>query len=79
MDIERKIKEIKKGNNWCIRGDGQLAVEKVNYKKLIDYCEVIYLMGIKTITVEYLDEEKVYIFEYNYDLDDVLYLDEENY
>jgi hypothetical protein len=79
MDIVKKIEQLKKGKNWFIRGDGQPAAESISYKKMIEYCEVIYLMGVKEIVVEYLDEDKIYIFEYSDDFDDVIFIDEEDY
>jgi hypothetical protein len=78
MDIEKKLKELKKGKDWCIRGAYQPAVERISYKKMMEYCEIIYLMGIEKIIVEYIDEDKVYIFEYDYDLEEVLLIDEED-
>ena len=79
MNIEKKLKELKKGKNWCIRSGYQHVVERISYKKMMEYCEIIYLMGIEKIIVEYIGENKTYIFEYDYDLEEVLLIDEEDY
>jgi hypothetical protein len=77
--MEKIFREFRKHKEWCIRGKDQLAVEKVSYRQMLDYCEVIYYMGITDITVEYLADDKVYIFKYDYDLDDVIFESTEEY
>ena len=74
-----ELKEMKKNKNWGIRGAYEMAAEYIDYKKMIDYCEVIYLMGVENIIVEYYDEDRVYIFKYDYDFNEVIYEKEEKY
>ena len=70
---------MKKNKNWGIRGAYEMAAEYIDYKKMIDYCEVIHLMGVENIIVEYYDEDRVYIFKYDYDFNEVIYDKEEKF
>ena len=79
MVQKMELKEMKKNKNWGIRGAYEMAAEYIDYKKMIDYCEVIHLMGVENIIVEYYDEDRVYIFKYNWDFNEVIYEKEEKY
>ena len=79
MVQKMELKEMKKNKNWGIRGAYEMAAECIDYKKMIDYCEVIHLMGVENIIVEYYDEDRVYIFKYDYDFNEVIYEKEEKY
>lgn len=74
-----ELKEMKKNKNWGIRGAYEMAAEYIDYKKMIEYCVVIHLMGVENIIVEYYDEDRVYIFKYDYDFNEVIYEKEEKY
>ena len=78
--MKKLFQEFTKHREWCICGkDDELAVEKVSYRKMLDYCLVIYYMGIPDITVKYLAEDKVYTFKYSYEEDDVIFEGTEEY
>ena len=72
-------KEMKKINNWAITANGNLVAENIGYKKVIEYCEILYLAEIEDIKVEFLGEDKIYVFGYDYNLDEVILVDEEDY
>ena len=42
--MEKLFREFRKHKEWGIRGKDQPAAEKISYRQMLEYCEVIYYM-----------------------------------